>query len=127
MAMEWMSQTCGFLACLFIGVIGLIVIFRMVSGDIDLSYLISEPTGQASMARFQLLIFTFVVAISLFKLVEKNNVFPDIPGGVLTILGISASTYGVGKAIQFSRDEGVRPTAEGVTKTVELKSEEKMP
>ena len=66
--------------------------------------------------------------MSLFYLVEKSKDarFPDIPSGVLTLLGISASTYAVGKGISYSRDEGVtsaferqtqRETAKAISKT----------
>ena len=100
----WMAQICGLLACLFVGALGLIIIIWIATDRIKLEYLISEANGQASMSRFQLLLFTFVVAISLFKLVEMHGQLPDIPNGILTLLGISASTYAVGKGITYSRD-----------------------
>ena len=62
------------------------------------------------MSRFQLLIFTFVIAISLFVLVEANRgSIPDIPSGVLTLLGISASTYAVSKGIAYSQPQLLTP------------------
>ena len=105
--MQWFATACGFLGCVFVGLLGLVVVWKVWTGEIDLNLLISEKTkdGQlASMGRFQLLIFTFVIAISLLKIIEKNAQFPEIPGGVLTLLGISASTYAVGKGIQHSGD-----------------------
>ena len=98
----------------FIGILAITILWLIWVGKIDLSQLLSEANGSASMSRFQLLIFTFVVAVSLFYLVEKNNEarFPEIPAGVLTLLGISASTYAVGKGISYSRDEGVTTRAE---------------
>ena len=74
----------------------------MMTGAIDVNLLLSESGGGASMSRFQLLIFTFVIALSFFLLVINSAKFPDIPGGVLTLLGISATTYGVSKGIQAS-------------------------
>jgi hypothetical protein len=77
---------------------------------------LAEANGQASMSRLQLLIFTFVIAVSLFMLVGRNSDpksnstnkgFPEIPNGVLILLGLSASTYAVGKGISYSRNEGV--------------------
>ncbi|MFY9852580.1 MAG: hypothetical protein WAK26_01725 [Terracidiphilus sp.] len=67
------------------------------------------------MSRFQLLIFTFVIAISLFELVEKrtDGNFPEIPQGVLTLLGISASTYAVGKGISYSQPDLLGPQPPG--------------
>ena len=105
----FMTTVCGWVVCGFIGLLAGTIIWYIWSDKIDLSALISETNGDASMSRFQLLIFTFVVAVSLFYLVEtrKDGTFPDIPSGVLTLLGISASTYAVGKGISYSRDEGV--------------------
>jgi hypothetical protein len=107
--MDVMAQLCSLLVCLFVGALGLAIIIKIFNGSIDLRYLVSEANHEASMSRFQLLMFTFVIAIAFFKLVEINKTFPDIPQGVLTLLGISASTYAVGKGISYSRDEGVHP------------------
>ncbi len=108
--MGWMAQACALLACLFLAALAALVIVKIFTGSIDLQFLISEANGHASMSRFQLLIFTFVIAISLFKLVELKGVLPEVPNGILTLLGISASTYAVGKGISYSREEGVDPT-----------------
>ncbi len=85
---------------------GFMVLAAIASGKIDISGLLQEkgaPGGGASMSRFQLLIFTFVVAISLLLIVVSSEprAFPsEIPVGVLTLLGISATTYAVSKGIQ---------------------------
>lgn len=100
----------GYIICVLVGLIGLAVLWQIYDGSIDLSRLISEPNGDASMGRFQFLVFTFVISLSLFLVIAAGNkdsngkpAFPDsIPGGVLTLLGISGSSYAVGKAIQFS-------------------------
>jgi len=91
---------------------GLMVLLYMAVGKIDLSSLLSEkgPDGTygASMSRFQLLIFTFVIALSLFLIVVSTGAtnFPAIPSEVLMLLGISASTYAVSKGIQGSNGGG---------------------
>jgi uncharacterized BrkB/YihY/UPF0761 family membrane protein len=104
-----MANVLEYVVAGFIGILAIVIIYLIVVGKIDLTHLLDEANHSASMSRFQLLIFTFVVAISLFYLVEKRTdaTFPDIPPGVLTLLGISASTYAVGKGISYSRDEGV--------------------
>lgn len=98
----------------FIGILAITILWLIWTNRIDLSDLLSEANGSASMSRFQLLIFTFVIAVSLFYLVEKRSdaSFPEVPTGVLTLLGISASTYAVGKGISYSRDEGVTSSVE---------------
>jgi len=92
---------------------GFMVLAAIASGKIDISTLLEEKgsaDGGASMSRFQLLIFTFVVAISLLVIVVSGTppAFPaNIPSGVLTLLGISASTYAVSKGIQIgSKNNG---------------------
>src|SRR5262244_4660999 len=81
---------------------GFMVLAAIASGKIDIGRILEEKnSGGASMSRFQLLIFTFVVAISFLLIVVSSHNFPtDIPAGVLTLLGISASTYAVSKGIQ---------------------------
>ena len=104
--MTLMAQLCGFVLCAFLGLLGATIIIWIWQGKIDLSALLNEANGEASMSRFQLLIFTFVIAISLFVLVEKKtDALPDVPSGVLTLLGISASTYAVGKSISYSQPD----------------------
>jgi hypothetical protein len=122
----------GYVVCVLVALLGVAVLWKIANGSIDLSALISESTGSASMSRFQLLIFTFVVALSFF-FVTVGNVkvaqarqtglaaaasggttsptrtpgvpeLPDIPGGVLAVLGISASSYLVSKGIQSGKD-----------------------
>jgi hypothetical protein len=102
---SFVMSVCGYIICGFLGVLAATIIIWIWRGKMDLGSLLNEVNGQASMSRFQLLIFTFVIAISLFELVEKSpdNKFPDIPQGVLTLLGISASTYAVGKGISYSQ------------------------
>ncbi len=106
---------------LFVACLGGMIVWLIAARKIDLSRLISEPNGDASMSRFQLLIFTFVIALSFFLVVLGNGsadgrdpnchscpAFPtQVPGSVLALLGISASSYLVSKGIQFSSPQGV--------------------
>jgi hypothetical protein len=103
--------------CGFIGLLGALVLWKIVDGTIDLRRLISEPNGDASMSRFQLLVFTFVVALTFF-VVSMNGGHPhfsDVPASVLSLLGISASSYLVSKGIQFSNPNGVEERPPQVT------------
>ena len=91
---------------------GLAIFIDILRGTIDLSGILSEVGGGASMSRFQLLIFTFVIALSFFLIVVSTGGFPQIPTEVLTLLGISASTYAVSKGIQIGSQSpaGKHPT-----------------
>lgn len=120
--MTTLTLAIGWVLLAFVTLLGLAIVWLVVRGTIDLSRLISEPTGDASMSRFQLLIFTFVIGLSLFLvIVGKGDIPPtfppQIPGGILALLGISASSYLVSKGIQFSTAEGVEDRPPTVTVT----------
>jgi hypothetical protein len=105
---KWLTITSGWIALGFLALLGISILYLIFTGRIDLSRLISEPNGDASMSRFQLLVFTFVIAASLFLIIASPwpPVFPQtIPSGILILLGISASSYLVSKGIQFSAPE----------------------
>jgi hypothetical protein len=116
----------GYLVCGVVGLFALLILWLVLKGEINLDLLISEKTGEASMSRFQLLIFTFVIGLSFFLIVVSsaglhsgaagqapaNPVLPNVPGGVLALLGISASSYTVSKAIQMAnKPAGGNPPA----------------
>lgn len=100
-----LPQVSGFVLCLFLGLLGLTILYLIWTKQVNLQHLLSEADGSASMSRFQLLIFTFVIAFSLFEIVQSGMKFPEIPTGILTLLGISASTYAVGKGISYSQPD----------------------
>lgn len=113
----WLEILSGWVALGFLGLLGAAILFYVFTERIDLSQLISEPSGNASMSRFQLLVFTFVVAASLFLITASPHppAFPkEIPNGILVLLGISASSYLVSKGIQFSSPEGAAGGAASV-------------
>jgi hypothetical protein len=100
----------GYVILILIFFFGLIVLINMATGAIDLTQLLAEGDGGASLSRFQLLIFTFVISLSLFMIIvaAKPPAFPAIPTEILTLLGISASTYAVSKGIQASNPEATK-------------------
>lgn len=115
---KWVSTLAAWVALGFLGLIGVAILYYVFTGRIDLSGLISEPTGDASMSRFQLLVFTFVVAASLFLIIASATppAFPTvIPNGILVLLGISSSSYLVSKAIQQTSPEGLSGRGPQVT------------
>lgn len=106
----WLALAAGFVVIILTGGLAILFIVKVLDGSIDLSRLISEPNGDASMSRLQLLIFTFVIALSLFLIIIANSppAFPgSIPADLLTLLGISSSSYLVSKGIQFSNPAGL--------------------
>ena len=106
----WVGALVAWIVLGFLGLIGVAILYYVFTGRINLSGLISEPTGDASMSRFQLLVFTFVIAASLFLIIASTKPTPQfpntIPNGILMLLGISASSYLVSKGIQQSSPEG---------------------
>jgi hypothetical protein len=110
-ALNKLKIATGFTLLALIFLFGFAVLVYIANGSIDLSDLLSDGDSKgASMSRFQLLIFTLVIALSLFLVVVSNMAFPDhIPPEILTLLGISASTYAVSKGIQMSGNQPTPP------------------
>lgn len=86
------------------------ILWKIVSGDIPLVGIISEPRydmdgnvnkepGKASLARFQFLLFTFVVAGLFLMLSIEVGQFVNIPANVLGLMGISGGSFVLSKAI----------------------------
>lgn len=103
----------GCVITVFVGVLEIFILIFIWEGTwnlkadkqrgINLNMLLSESTGDASLARFQLLIFTFVIAMSLVLIITSNKppAFPtSIPDQILGLLGISSTSYVLGKALQ---------------------------
>jgi hypothetical protein len=113
------------LLVVFLGAAGAVVLAKMLWDEIDLSKLVAEANGDASMSRFQFLIFTFVIAGSYFLMVVWGLTatnsgapgLPDVPSGVLGLIGISGGSYLVSKGIQKSAEAGAGSSVTGVTVT----------
>jgi hypothetical protein len=107
-----LALAAGYVIVGFVGLVGLIIIWRIWQEKININMLISEPNGDASMSRLQLLIFTVVIAMSLFLVIiggPHGPAFPaTIPDQILTLLGISGTSYLVSKGIQFSDPAGLK-------------------
>jgi predicted histidine transporter YuiF (NhaC family) len=103
-------------ATFLIAALALIIVVWIIRGRIDLKFLIADEAGDASMSRLQLLIFTFVVAVGLIRVLEATGSFPDIPNSILVLVGVSGSTYAIGKAVNSSPTEeanaGTNPPVE---------------
>ena len=87
----------------FMAVLASVISYKMILGGpngIDLRYLISEENGQASLSRFQFLVFTFVIAMGLLVLTLKGTGFPQIDSSVFGLLGISGGSYVASKITQ---------------------------
>ena len=101
----YLSVAAGYTALLLIFLYGVIVLYEMVNGNVDVAELIGESGGGASISRFQLLVFTFVIALGIIFLLAKDGEFPKLDANILALIGISASTYAVSKGIQASSPE----------------------
>lgn len=98
---DYLQLAIGYCLLLIVLSLAVAILVGLWKGKIDLSKLVTESGGGASMSRFQLLVFTFVIGISFFYIVAASGQFPQpIPKEVLMLLGISATTYGVSKGIQ---------------------------
>ena len=100
--MEKLKLATGFALLIFLFFLSIVVLLDIIRNKIDLSQMLEELSGGASMSRFQLLVFTFVIAFSFFVTVANKGQFPEIPVNVLALLGVSASTYAISKGLQVS-------------------------
>ena len=88
--METVSLVIAWLLAGFLAALMVIIVVLILAGRIKLDKLISEANGDASLSRFQFLIFTFVIAASFFLIVVGVDPprFPDsIPSEILLAVG----------------------------------------
>ncbi len=121
--MQQLLMISGLIVAAFIGLLGAALIWKILNDKVDLTHLISDENGEASLSRFQFLVFTFVIAMSLFLLVVASMSpecggckpqFPSIPQGVWGLLGISGGSYLISKGINKKKDqENGEPGPEG--------------
>jgi hypothetical protein len=108
------AQVLEWVIIVFIAAVGLIILFKMVTGQIDLSTVLDEmsdqpsggvpaPKPKASLSRLQMLLFTFVIAGLYLTLCLEAGELLAIPNQVLGLLGISGGSYLVSKGIQANK------------------------
>ncbi len=101
-----LANVMGWMIAVFIGALEVVILWLIIKGKIDLTRLISEKNGDASLSRFQFMIFTFVIAMGLFLIIVNKGDFPEqIPAGIIALLGISGGSYVISKGIQVSAEE----------------------
>lgn len=102
----------GWGVAIALGALWLVLLYLIIIGRIDLRRLISESNGDASMSRFQFLMFSFVIALSLFLVTISSNplALPTVPPEILGLLGISGGSYVLAKGIQTSGNVGMQQT-----------------
>ncbi len=94
--MALLQLVAGWVIVIFLAALGIILILKMLKGadgGIDLSHLVSEDNGNASLSRFQFLIFTFVIGTGLLLIILESGTFPTVGSDVYGLLGISAASY----------------------------------
>jgi hypothetical protein len=108
---HFLALVMGWIVTVLIAAFALAIIYKMLRNDINLMYLIAGADGDASLARFQFLVFTFVIALGLFLIILSVNppAFPEIKGGVLALLGISGGSYVTAKAVDANANQPPTP------------------
>lgn len=106
----------------FVGVLCLLILWMIFTRTINLSSILNEPgSTKASLSRLQFLIFTVVIALSLFLVIIGNGdnkppTFPpEIPPGIFALLGISGGTYLVSKGVQANKEVEMAKTQNPTT------------
>ena len=67
----------GWILTIFLGILAFIILWKIATNEISLRYLISDELGYASLSRFQFLLFTFVIAMTLVYLIAAQGRFRD--------------------------------------------------
>ncbi|HEX9963274.1 MAG TPA: hypothetical protein VGB00_20245 [Pyrinomonadaceae bacterium] len=93
----------GWILSVFLGLLCVAFIKKFFDPKFDLIFLICDAEGKPSMARFQNLIFTVVIAMGLFYLIGIKSEFPAIHNGIWVLLGISAGTFAVTKTLEETK------------------------
>lgn len=109
---HFLALIMGWIVTVLIAAFALAIIYKMIKGEINLMYLIAGADGDASLSRFQFLVFTFVIALGLFLIILSANppTFPTaIPGGILALLGISGGSYVTAKAVDANANKPQAP------------------
>jgi uncharacterized BrkB/YihY/UPF0761 family membrane protein len=109
---HFLALVMGWIVTVLIAAFALAIIYKMLKGDINLMYLIAGDEGDASLSRFQFLVFTFVIALGLFLIILSSNppTFPaTVPGGILALLGISGASYVTSKAVDANANKPPTP------------------
>jgi hypothetical protein len=101
---------------LFITGIEALILYQIATNKINLSLLIADDDGDASLSRFQFLIFTFIIGAGLLHLTLKGSTFPTVDEGILMLLGISGASYAIGKSLD-------KPTPATVTTNTAVTSD----
>jgi|SoiMethySBSTD1v2_1073268.scaffolds.fasta_scaffold64830_3 hypothetical protein len=105
---HFLALVMGWIVTVLIAAFAVAIIYKMVKGDINLMYLVAGADGDASLARFQFLVFTFVIALGLFLIILSSSppTFPkEISGGILALLGISSGSYVTAKAVDANANK----------------------
>ena len=117
---HFLALVMGWIVTVLIAAFALVIIYKIFRGEhekggIDLRYLVADANGDASLSRFQFLIFTFVIALGLFLIIINTPggpAFPkEIPGGILALLGISGASYVTSKGVDASVAQPPAPPA----------------
>lgn len=101
---------------LFITGVEAVILYQIATNKINLHLLIANDDGDASLSRFQFLLFTFIIGAGLLHLTLKGSAFPTIDEGILMLLGISGASYAIGKSLD-------KPTPTTVTTTTAASSD----
>ena len=69
--MHYLTLSIGWIVAGFVGALGAVILYQIIKGKIDLQYLICDSSNQASLSRFQFLIFTVQLIKRYFGAVKR--------------------------------------------------------
>lgn len=109
MSYSLLSRIAQWEVIFFIGGMGILILLRMLTGEINTRYLLwgrrNDGTRYFSPERVQLLLATIAIAIQYVLQARKatDGNMPTLPSGSLELLGLSNATYLAGKGWMMLR------------------------
>jgi hypothetical protein len=98
-----LARVAGWIIVVFIGLLGVLVLWNIYTNRIDLKFLLCEESGKASLSRFQFLVFTFVIRDELRSHHAEDGQHSQYSAGRMGAARcISGGSYVISKGIQKS-------------------------
>jgi hypothetical protein len=110
MRFDVLGLAAGWVLVVFVGLLCLTFLIKVWTNEINISRVISEPNGDASLSRLQFLIFTVVISMSLFLVIMENQPQPAFPAAPTWSAKASSSPTPLESAVPPSSSPPLRPT-----------------
>ena len=99
----------GFALVILLLLIGIVLVWKIFTGAINIDNLLLDDQNKSSLSRFQFLVFTFVIAGLYLLLCLESGSFVSVPQDTLLLLGLSSGSYVLSKGIDKNAKNAAPP------------------